>query len=205
MQPTEAAPAAFDPGGYPVQGDVVTPGQIDRWRVFQVIAAIPHLVILYALRVAAEVAVIIAWFAILFTGSFPEGLWNFVVGVERWQWRVTTYSLFLHTKYPPFQLDSGENDPATEPAVYAVRRPVERNRLTCGLRFIWVIPAAIVYLFVAFAAFVCMVVGWFAVLFGGRWPEGLRNFVVGALRWGLRVEAYAFLLIDEYPPFAMES
>lgn len=68
--------------------------------------ALPHYVILFGLSIAAVVVTIIAWFAILFTGKYPQGLFNFVVGVLRWNWRVTAYALLLSTdKYPPFTLD----------------------------------------------------------------------------------------------------
>jgi hypothetical protein len=68
--------------------------------------AIPHYVILIFLAVASVVVVIIAWFAILFTGRYPRGLFDFVVGVIRWSNRVTAYAFVLTTdRYPPFSLD----------------------------------------------------------------------------------------------------
>jgi hypothetical protein len=197
-------PPAYNPGGYPVQAAVTTPETIDRWRVLQWVAAIPHFIILYVLNIAAEVVAIIAWFAILFTGAYPPGLWDFAVGVQRWQWRATTYALFLHTKYPPFQLDSGETDPATEPALLAIARPTERNRLTCALRIIWAIPAALFMIVIMIALYVVAIIAWFVVLFTGKWPEGMRTFAVKGLRAYLRYQAYAFLMVDEYPPFSLD-
>lgn len=68
--------------------------------------AIPHYVILFFLWIAVFVVVLIAWFAIIFTGRYPRGLFNFVVGVMRWTWRVQAYALLLATdKYPPFRLN----------------------------------------------------------------------------------------------------
>ncbi len=67
--------------------------------------AIPHYIVLFFLSIGAFVAVVIAWFAILFTGRYPRGLFDFVVGVQRWFWRVTAYALLLTTdEYPPFRL-----------------------------------------------------------------------------------------------------
>lgn len=67
--------------------------------------AIPHLIVLFFLGIASIVAVVIAWFAILLTGRYPRGLFDFVVGVTRWSNRVTAYCLFLVTdRYPPFSL-----------------------------------------------------------------------------------------------------
>lgn len=170
----------------------------------QWVLAIPHFIVIAVLNLAAEIVAVIAWFAILFTGEYPRGMWDFVVGVQRWQWRAGTYSLFLYDKYPPFQLDSGENDPGTEPALFAVSRPVERNRLTCALRIIWAIPAIIVVYFIEIGLGVVSFIAWFVVLFTGQWPEGMRKFVIDALRWIHRVSSYIFLLTDEYPPFSTE-
>ena len=67
--------------------------------------AIPHYIVLFFLGIGALVAVIIAWFAILFTGRYPRGLFDYVVGVMRWSNRVTGYALILVTdQYPPFSL-----------------------------------------------------------------------------------------------------
>jgi hypothetical protein len=68
--------------------------------------AIPHYVVLFVLTIAATFAVIIAWFAILFTGTYPKSLFDFVVGVSRWGLRVQAYAFLLITdKYPPFSLN----------------------------------------------------------------------------------------------------
>ena len=69
------------------------------------ILAIPHYIVLIILIIAALVSLIIAWFAILFTGRYPRGLFDFVVGVGRWNLRVQVYALLLTTdRYPPFSL-----------------------------------------------------------------------------------------------------
>jgi hypothetical protein len=80
--------------------------ELNRWLpLVKWLLAIPHFIVLAFLFVAAIVVVIIAWFAILFTGRYPRGLFDFVVGVFRWSWRVTAYCMLLVTdKYPPFSL-----------------------------------------------------------------------------------------------------
>lgn len=80
---------------------------LNRWLpLIKWLLAIPHYIVLAILGIAAIVVVIIAWFAILFTGTYPRGLFNFVVGVMRWQIRVTAYAFTLVTdEYPPFSLN----------------------------------------------------------------------------------------------------
>jgi hypothetical protein len=73
------------------------------------------------------------------------------------------------------------------------------------VKWLLAIPHYIVLVFLAIAAVVSVVIAWFAILFTGRYPRGLFNFVVGVMRWGARVEGYAFLLVtDRYPPFSLD-
>ena len=72
------------------------------------------------------------------------------------------------------------------------------------MKWLLAIPHYIVLFVLSIAAFVCVVIAWFAILFTGQYPRTLFDFVVGVLRWSLRVEAYAFLLVtDDYPPFSL--
>ena len=79
---------------------------LNRWLpIVKWLLAIPHIIILIVLSVVAVVAVVVAWFAILFTGRYPRGLFDFVVGVSRWWLRVDAYATLLVTdRYPPFSL-----------------------------------------------------------------------------------------------------
>jgi hypothetical protein len=92
--------------GYPVTYGVEYPAELSRWLIFvKWLLAIPHYIVLVFLIVGAVVCAIIAWFAILFTGRYPRGLFKYIVGVMRWTYRVTAYTLLLNTdKYPPFEL-----------------------------------------------------------------------------------------------------
>ena len=85
---------------------VRTQGQLNRWLpLVKWFLAIPHYVVLLFLWIGAVIVVIVAWFAILFTGRYPRGLFDFVVGVIRWHNRVAGYALILVTdRYPPFRL-----------------------------------------------------------------------------------------------------
>ncbi len=82
--------------------------------------------------------------------------------------------------------------------------PEERNRLTVAFRFVLAIPQIVVFLLVGLAWVVTAIIGWFAVLFTGRYPEGLWTFGLGVQRWSMRLSAYLLLLRDEYPPFSLQ-
>ena len=81
--------------------------------------------------------------------------------------------------------------------------PSPRNRLTCAIRLIMVIPQVIVLFLVGIAAFFAIVAGWFAALFTGRLPDGLRGFIAGTLRWDIRLQGYFFFLTDTYPAYSL--
>lgn len=91
---------------YPVRVDARLDPQLSRWLwAVKWLLAIPHYIVLFFLDIAAVVVVIVVWFAILFSGSFPRGLFDFVEGVIRWNVRVTAYAFILVTdRYPPFRL-----------------------------------------------------------------------------------------------------
>jgi hypothetical protein len=148
--------------------------------------------------IAAGVAAIIAWFAILFTRNHPRGIWDFTSYFMRWRTKAMAYMALLRDDYPPF--GDGEY-----PVTYRVDFPEEpRNLWSVGLRIIYAIPHLIVLFFLGIAWFNTAVIAWFAILFTGAYPEGLYKFAVGYLRWTVRVETYLFLMRDEYPPFSLE-
>lgn len=187
--------------------EVRTPERIARWRpLVQWFLAIPHLIIASVLGNVAGVLAFVSWFIILFTGKLPNGLAELQVMIVRYKLRANVYAGFLHDEYPPFEFPTSAAEPGgtrvdvnTRPAL------TDRNRLTVGLRFLWVIPAALFAWVIMFAAGIIWFIGFFAVLFTGRWPDGLRDFVVKGLRVSLRLEVYALLLTDEYPPFSLDG
>jgi Domain of unknown function (DUF4389) len=206
----------------------VTPQMDGRNRLtcaFRIILAIPHLIIVGGpggidfgfpagiigggsrfvgaigngvLGALAIVLAIVSWFAIVFTGSQPRGLWDLTNYYLRWRSKAVAYMALLRDEYPPF--GDGEY-----PVDFGVGEfPQTRNRWSVGLRIFYVIPQAIVLFFLGIAWFITAVVGWFAILFTGAYPDGLYRFAIGYVRWSLRVEAYFLLIHDEYPPFSLE-
>jgi hypothetical protein len=182
------------------------PLEVARWRVIgNPVMAIPHFLWLILLGIALWFVTLIAVFAILFTGSYPRGMYDFAVGVMRYQWRVVTFYLFMRAPYPRFSLPSGDADPGNDPATLSIPYP---PRLSRGLPFVktyLAYPSAIVMVILSYAMYVVLFVGWFAVLFTGKWPEGMRRFVVNVIRWNFRVSAYLLLITDAYPPFSLSS
>ncbi len=184
---------------YPLVFDVEYPERLSRWLIFvKWLLAIPHLIILYALLAVAEIITVIAWFAILFTGRYPKGMVDFVVGILRWQHNFTAYIVLLRDEYPPFSLSAGQY-----PVTYDVEYPERLSRLLIFVKWLLVIPNLIVLALVGIAYYVTLIIAWFAILFTGRYPEGLFRFAVGTIRWSARVNAYVLLLRDEYPPFSL--
>ncbi len=186
--------------------------------------AIPHYFVLAFLWIAFFVLTFIAWWAILFTGRYPEGLFTFNVGVLRWTWRVAYYSGpgGLGTdQYPPFTLD----DVPDYPAHFDVEYP---ERLSRGLVLVksWLlaIPQYVVVGILLGGAYgwgggrwwggsisfggligVLVFVAAVILLFTARYPQPLFDLIIGLNRWVLRVAAYACLMTDRYPPFRLDQ
>ena len=191
---------------YPVNLELDAPPEVANWRpLVHWILVLPHMLIVGVLANVASVLALVSWFIILFTGKLPEGIANVQCLILRYEVRAYSYAMWLREPYPPFEFDMTPADPGTDPVRVHLSVDLEdRNRLTVGLRFIWILPAALFLLVIAFAAWLAMVVAFFVVLFTGRWPESLRSFVIGSGRVWLRVAAYGYLLVDEYPPFELD-
>lgn len=211
---------------YPMRIEGELDPNVSRWLwLVKWLLAIPHYIVLAFLWLTLLVLTVVAFFAILFTGRYPRGIFDFNVGVLRWTWRVAFYSYgALGTdRYPPFTLD----DVADYPARLHVEYP---ERLSRGLVLVkwWLlaIPHYIVVgLFLGGGSYAASRVGdwvWsvgfetgligilvlvagFVLLFTTRYPLGLFDFVMGLDRWVARVAAYVFLMRDEYPPFRLDQ
>ncbi len=192
---------------YPAAFEVETPDKMANWRpLVQWLMAIPHIVVLSLLAVVGGVVAIISWFSIVFTGKLSEGLANTQSMVLRYNMRTMAFAGFLHEEFPPFDFTTTAAEPGGTPVSVDFTPALEdRNRLTAGLRFLWAIPAWIFLGSISLVAEILWFIAFFAVLFTGSWPNGLRDFVVKALRLGVKVNAYGMLLTDEYPPFSLDD
>ncbi len=197
---------------------------VGRWQwLVKWLLAIPHFVILLFLWIGFVASTVVAGVAILVTGRYPRGIFDFNVGVLRWSWRVGfyTYSALGTDRYPPFSL---ADDPA-----YPARLDVDfPERLARGLVLVkWWLLAIPHYLIVAiftggaWSAWsdngdgelysaaggligLLVLFAGLALLFTGRYPRPLYDFVLGLNRWVVRVVAYAGLMTDTYPPFRLD-
>jgi hypothetical protein len=113
-----------------------------------------------------------------------------------------SYVLFLREDYPAFGVPSGYADPGGDVAVVNVTPATSYSRVSVIFRFIMIIPLAFVGFFLFIGLYVMMIVGFFGVLFTGKWPAGARKFVIDVEFWSIRVNAWYALLADPYPPYA---
>jgi Domain of unknown function (DUF4389) len=191
---------------YPLDVEIVCADRVPRWRpIVNWALVIPLYLWMTVLTYGAGAVSLVGWFAIVITGRLPQRMGDYLVAVLRYQWRVYCYLYGFTDSYPGFRAVAGYVDPGSYPAVLYSACPTARRRLTVVFRAVLVIPQLIVLYFVTIGAFVVLVIGWFAVLFTGRWPQGLQTFVIGWLRWTLRVNAYWTLLLDQYPPFRIKG
>ncbi len=136
---------------------------------------------------------------LLFRQKYPRWWFDWNVALTRFSYRVTAYLSLLRDEYP-----STDEEQAVHLTIPYPNVREELNRWLPLIKWLLVLPHYVVLFFLSLAALVCIVIAWFAILFTGRYPRGLFDFVVGVLRWGLRVASYAFLLVtDRYPPFRL--
>lgn len=192
---------------YPVtlHGELTTP--LSRWLwLFKWLLAIPHFIILGFLSIASFMCWVIAFFAILFAGKYPKGLFDFNLGVLRWSWRVGfyCYQALGTDKYPPFSLDPDPNYPADLDIQY----PEKLSHWKVLVKWFLAIPHwIIVGIFNSGRGgliFLLALVSVIILLFTGKYPEELFKIIIGMNRWTYRVIAYV-MMRDEYPPFRLDD
>jgi len=136
---------------------------------------------------------------ILFRQKYPRWWFDWNLELQRFTNRVLVYVLLMDDRYPSTDQEQGLRLDYVYPDV-----PRELNRFLPLVKWLLVIPHFIVLAFLWIAVFFVVIVAWFAILFTGRYPRGIFDFVEGVVRWGQRVVAYAFTLVtDRYPPFSL--
>jgi Domain of unknown function (DUF4389) len=131
--------------------------------------------------------------------KYPRWWFDFNVELLRLATRIDSYIFLLRDEYP-----SVDDKQAVHVDVVYPDARNDLNRWLPLVKWLLAIPHYIVLIFLDIAAVVVVIIAWFAILFTGRYPRAMFDFVVGVLRWNLRVTAYAFLLVtDRYPPFTL--
>jgi hypothetical protein len=168
---------------------------------FRLILAIPHWIVLSLYSIAAGIVVIIAWFALLLTGSYPRGMYDFVAGFLRYSTYVYGYTLLATDVYPPFS-----GSPADEYPVRLVIGPPkpEYDRLKVLFRIILAIPPLVITYAMQVVAQVGAVLGWFAIVVLGRQPKALQDMIQLGLSYQQRAYAYVLLVTEDWPSFTDE-
>lgn len=192
---------------YPLELEFQADIHITRWRpLVQWLFAVPHLMIAGALRSLREVLTLISLFTVLFTKRIPRPLFDVIVMTYRYEWRATSYALFMHEDYPPFDFELSSEDDRIEPhTTLRLSYPDELDRWKPLYKWFLAIPQYFVLVGLFIAGCLGVVAGFFAVLFTGEYPQGIRDYLVNAYRYALRVEAYVGLLTDRYPPFSLAA
>lgn len=176
---------------------------LSRWLwLVKWLLAIPHFIVLIFLSIASIVVWFIAWWAILFTARYPIWMFNYNMGVMRWWWRVSFYAGVLGTdRYPPFSLSANDDYPAD----LHVRYPERLSRLKVIFKW-WLlaIPHYIIMAVIRNLGFFLAIFAGVVLLFTGRYREDMFGVQMGFNRWKQRLDGYAALLYDNYPPFEFD-
>jgi hypothetical protein len=203
---------------YPVRLSVAYPDRpLNRLTTaFRILVAIPILILLetvsggqYTPSKSGEVVVYGAGgtlilgplLMILFRQKYPRWWFDWNLELQRFGNRVVVFLALMDDRYPSTDEQQSVRLDYDYPDV-----PRDLNRWLPLVKWLLAVPHYIVLAFLWLAAVVAVVFAWFAILFTGRYPRGLFDFVEGVIRWSQRVAAYAFLLVtDRYPPFRLGS
>jgi hypothetical protein len=169
---------------------------------FRLILAIPLMIWLYFYGIVASVAIVIAWFAIVLTGRYPRGLYDFVAGYTRFITRYTAYTALLCDPYPPF----GGSDDHEYPVRMHFDGPLDGySRLKTLFRIILAIPIVILRYVMGILLEIGAFAAWVVIVITGKMPRGLFDLMVLANSYTARSDAYLYLLTETYPPFQDEQ
>lgn len=183
--------------GYPVTLDVDYPERLSRWKIFfKWLLIFPHLVVMSIISAVAYIPCA-AFLTILFRKKYPRWWFDFMVNFLRYQYRIGVYLMLLRDDYPA--LDE-------EQAVHMdVEYPTDLNRWLPFIKWLLALPHLIVLMLLGIVYYIVLIIAFFAILIGARYPRPLFDFSVAVNRWGFRVSSYAFYLFtDEYPPFSLK-
>lgn len=188
---------------YPVTFEADYADRRDRLTAFfRLILAIPLFIYLYVFGIVAAIGAIIAWFAVVITGRYPQGLYDFLAGFNRVVARATAYTVLLCDRYPPFAIG---DDPSYPVRMQFAGPLPEYSRLKTFFRFILAIPILIVRYVINLLLEIGAVFAWFVIVITGKLPRDLFDLMVLANSYTARSDSYLLLLTETYPPFQDEQ
>lgn len=193
-----AVPAAATSSGYPVNIEMDHQDEYSRFLpIVKWLLLIPQYFVYFFVVIGAMFVAFAAFFAVLFTAKYPRGMWDYMVGVQRWGLRINAYAYFATDKYPPFSLQETPEDTVRLHAEYPEH--VERWRSL----FAWLvgIPYFIVAYVVIIIGQICSFFGFFTILFTKKLPVGLFDMIRKAMLWSTRAGFYMYFMSTVYPPF----
>jgi len=164
--------------------------------------AIPHFFLLFFVGIWSGIITFIALLSILFTGRYPQSMFEFQVGLMKWQLRLNARIMNLADGYPAFGI-SGSDESTNLEVEYPDR--LSRGLLIVKVLFGWLyvgIPHGFILFFRMIATQVLAFLAWWVVLITAKYPESFHEFVTGTIRWSYRVTLYMGLMSDDYPPFS---
>lgn len=164
--------------------------------------ALPHGFLLFFMALASMFVTFLSFWAILFTGKYPQSFFEFQRNVLRWNYRVNARILNLADGYPSFGFDQED-----EYVKLDIEYPEHSDRGLVLVRALFgalyvIFPHYFVLMFRYIVTNIFMFIAWWAVLFTGRYPDSMFEFNLGTMRWELRVQLYMMYLNDNYPPFS---
>jgi hypothetical protein len=198
----------FEPGprtpeteaaAYPVTAGVERQEEYERLLpLVKWLLLIPHYLVLIVLGIAAFFAIVFSAFAVLFTQRYPREMFDFVLNVHRWAWRVAAYLLLMTDRYPPFAL----RDVPDYPARLDIGYPDEEiDRWRPFVQWLLSSPYMVIAGTLRSLAVMLAFFALFVILFTKRYPAGMFDMVLVSMRWQVRANAYAAFMVTRYPPF----
>lgn len=185
---------------YPIQYEADYVERHSRLTTFfRLLTVIPAALLTMVYGFAASFALIAAWFAVVFTGRYPEGLYNFMAGFLRNSTRLNAYANLVTDAYPPF---SGQPDDSYPVRVQIGPPKGEYSRLKALFRIILAIPAMIIAYALSILVGIMAFLAWFAIVFTGKMPKSFQDLIDLGLRYMTRANAYYFLMVEQYPPIS---
>ena len=186
---------------------VNSPYELARWRpLVNWVLYIPHAIILNALQFLSRIVFLVYWVMLVCTGKLHPGLYTVMVMYERYNARSTAFLIGYSETYPPFDFDTSTvDDNAYPPVRLALPALSESVSRSAALNLFKAIPHYVVLMIYFVGAAVVAVVGWFAVLFTGAWPRGMRDFLVRVSNYYYRIWTYITMVDNDYPKFGLPS